>query len=275
VVYIDSIITSAIFGRCSRKASGKKFKIRVLSNVGVEEYLNHTTLIAMKEMFNYYHRRFNCPSTSSNAAWYMMATADLATKMWDEFPVLRKNFGMKETLEWFDSMINEISVSNLNYRILRAYSLLIIKHSSVRLTVVGTYDGCPEFGVKATRNLLQDEFIYELAGLIPTDGLAAHSNLSTVTPHPDQGEGTESRVLFGPIRYINHHCTSYNVQVCKLSSSVITYHVIFTVYSTPRQLWLYYPSSKACTEGRRVICKLWSRLVWRRTVPLQCLQKIG
>lgn len=72
-----------------------------------------------------------------------------------------------------------------------------------------------EFGVEACRKFCKGEYIYELVGLEPIDGSARHTELSVIVPHIDQGEALEPRVLFGPIRFINHHCKKYNVEVSK------------------------------------------------------------
>lgn len=75
-----------------------------------------------------------------------------------------------------------------------------------------------ELGVKASRSFGKGEYIYELVGHIPIDSLAEHTELSVIEPHVDQGEVLERRVFFGPIRFINHHCKLYNVQVSKCHS---------------------------------------------------------
>jgi hypothetical protein len=102
----------------------------------------------------------------------------------------------------------------------------------VRLKVIKTADSRREFGVKATRAFRTGEYIYELAGLVPTENLAEHTNLSLVVPHVDQGEVLEPRVFFGPIRFINHHCVSYNVQVSKSHPKLPVRHLNFTVRPT-------------------------------------------
>jgi len=73
-----------------------------------------------------------------------------------------------------------------------------------------------EFGVEAARNFCKGEYIYELVGHVPIDSLAKHTDLSVTVPHVNQGEALEPRVLFGPIRFINHHCKQYNVEVSNL-----------------------------------------------------------
>ena len=84
----------------------------------------------------------------------------------------------------------------------------------LKLTTIGEKK---EFGVEASRKFSKGEYIYELVGLVPMDGSENHSELSAITPHIDQelGEALEPRVLFGPIRLINHHCKQYNVEVSK------------------------------------------------------------
>jgi hypothetical protein len=86
--------------------------------------------------------------------------------------------------------------------------------------------------MEASRAFRPGEYIYELAGLVPTDNLAEHTNLSVITPHVDQGEVLEPRVLCGPIRFINHHCVSHNVQVGKSHSTILARHLNFAVCFT-------------------------------------------
>jgi hypothetical protein len=105
-------------------------------------------------------------------------------------------------------------ISHLSYRVLRAYSFLYLKHSDVKLKAT-TIRQRKQFGVEACRKFCTGEYIYELVGLVPIDGKAKHTELSVTTPHIDQGEALEPRVLFGPIRFINHHCKDSNVEVSK------------------------------------------------------------
>jgi len=134
--------------------------------------------------------------------------------------------------------------------------------------VIKTHNKKREFGVKACRVFHVGEFIYELAGLVPKDNLADHSNLSCILTHVDQAEPLEDRVLFGPIRLINHHCTGSNIQVCKCYSIIPTGHLNCAVCHTVWKLCIYY---QANTSRRGAVCKLWPWLVQRKRVPMQQL----
>ncbi|KAF8230697.1 hypothetical protein L208DRAFT_1060441, partial [Tricholoma matsutake] len=159
----------------------RDFPIRSLSRDRIEESLDMKTKLQMKQMYDAYKKRLG----HGGAAWYMTITSDLATKMWNSFEILCGGEDSKETLVWYVKVIS-------NKR---------------------------EFGIEASRAFQPGEYIYELVGLVPTDNLADHTNLSVVTPHVDQGEALEPHVLFGPIHFINHHCVSHNVQYVPLHGS--------------------------------------------------------
>src|SRR6266700_3081047 len=42
------------------------------------------------------------------------------------------------------------------------------------------------------------------------------SKLSVIIPHHCQRQGTEERVFFGPLRFVNHLCKGYNIVVSQL-----------------------------------------------------------
>jgi len=215
VVYLDSIVTTVMFERNFLTLSGLNSRIQVLSERRVvDENLDEDNRLHMEELYQAYQKRFETISGTVWAAWYMTTTADLASKLWDGFELLRCE--EKDTLQWFATNFWHLVklISHLSNRVLRAYSLLLLKCSDVRLklTSIGMKE---EFGVLASRKFFPGEFIYELVGLVPIDGLASHTELSVTMPHIDQGETVEPRVLFGPIRFINHHCDEYNVQVSK------------------------------------------------------------
>jgi hypothetical protein len=91
---MDSLVTTALFARSS--ASRKKCPIRILSKDEVEKTLGKETREQMQQLYEIYKKRFDL----GGAAWYMTVTADLATKMWEKFEILREG-GTKETLLWF------------------------------------------------------------------------------------------------------------------------------------------------------------------------------
>lgn len=71
------------------------------------------------------------------------------------------------------------------------------------------------FGIIARKFIKKDESIYELIGLMPGDDKAARTDLSVIQPHPDQNQSKRAhRVLFGPVRFLNHLCHSSNAAVC-------------------------------------------------------------
>lgn len=93
-----------------------------------------------------------------------------------------------------------------------SYTLPLLSGSAVRLKVV-ELGGNRQLTVVAKRLLLKGEFIYDLIGLIPMDSVTQHSRLSEIFPHPCQPAIREERVLDGPIRFLNHSCHGYNVEV--------------------------------------------------------------
>ncbi|KAF8221993.1 hypothetical protein L208DRAFT_1324861 [Tricholoma matsutake] len=195
VVHIDSLVISAIL-------MPRDFPIHSLSRDRIEESLDMKTKLQMKQMYDAYKKRLG----HGGAAWYMTITSDLATKMWNSFEILWGGEDSKETLFKL-------------HRILRAYTAVILDSSDMRVKVISNKR---EFGIEASRAFRPGEYIYELVGLVPTDNLADHTNLSVVTPHVDQGEALEPRVLFGPICFINHHCVSHNVQYVPLHGCAFT-----------------------------------------------------
>ncbi len=97
---------------------------------------------------------------------------------------------------------------------LLAYSMVIHPSSAVKLKVtrVGADLG---FSIFAARNIKYHEPIYELTGAMPGDSEAQHSELSAITPHEHHSlPDLDTRILFGPARFVNHLCKDFNVEVC-------------------------------------------------------------
>ncbi len=70
------------------------------------------------------------------------------------------------------------------------------------------------FSIFARRDLEACEVLYELVGLIPEDTRASHSQLSEIMPHQSQVvNARKGRILFGPIRFVNHDCITFNADV--------------------------------------------------------------
>lgn len=70
------------------------------------------------------------------------------------------------------------------------------------------------FGIFARVDLKRGEFIYELTGLLAADDEADRTELSVIQTKADDPKTLGySRVLFGPLRFINHQCTTPNAEV--------------------------------------------------------------
>lgn len=67
------------------------------------------------------------------------------------------------------------------------------------------------FGVRAAQNIQKGDYIYELSGLLAADGATPHTRLSESIPFGNAGQ--DRRVLFGPIRFVNHLCVHFNAEV--------------------------------------------------------------
>ena len=100
-------------------------------------------------------------------------------------------------------------------RCLMAYSMVINPLSPIKLVqrIIGPH-GPRGFGIIAQRSIQKNEYIYELPGMIAkTSRPSIQSNLSIIIPHHRQRQGTEERVFFGPLRFVNHMCKEYNIMV--------------------------------------------------------------
>lgn len=70
------------------------------------------------------------------------------------------------------------------------------------------------FGIFAKVGIRVGVLIWEALGVMPHDNETSHSNLSAVTVALGQNQPQgEERVLVGPLRMINHRCSSFNVEV--------------------------------------------------------------
>ena len=97
---------------------------------------------------------------------------------------------------------------------LLAYSMIIHPSCAVKLRVTRMGDTLG-FSIFATKDIKQNDSIYELTGAMPEDSKTPHSELSAITPHsdhclPDQA----THILFGPARFVNHLCKDFNIEVC-------------------------------------------------------------
>lgn len=79
-------------------------------------------------------------------------------------------------------------------------------------------DGERGFGIVAKRFIKEGEYIFELPGMIAkTSAPSLQTQLSMIIPHRRQKQGTTARVLFGPLRFVNHICKGFNVTVSRIS----------------------------------------------------------
>ena len=65
------------------------------------------------------------------------------------------------------------------------------------------------FGIRARVDLQADKWLFELAGLVPSNAYKDHTWLSAIK----RSNHCQSHLLAGPIRFINHICQTPNVQV--------------------------------------------------------------
>ena len=87
------------------------------------------------------------------------------------------------------------------------------------------------FGIVARRFLHKEEYIYELPGMIAKTSVPKiESMLSKIIPHTVQKQGSEERVFFGPLRFVNHQCEGYNVSVSFIVDHLL--HINITNYRT-------------------------------------------
>lgn len=127
-------------------------------------------------------------------------------------------------------------------RLIPAYAMVIQpKIASVRLK---TFRPQPDseslmFGIFTTEKIPAGTYIYELIGLMAQTQYENHSNLSEIYAHPDQNKGQGPRVLFGPIRFLNHECKLSNVEVRNVLDSCVRSFNIYCsllLYATPMLL---------------------------------------
>jgi len=102
VVYVDSIVTTIMFEKFFPTMQGLSSRIKVLSENVVDEILDGDNQLGMEEDYQGYRRRFEAKGQADLAAWYTTTTADLASKLWDKYEILRRcNSKGMDTLKWF------------------------------------------------------------------------------------------------------------------------------------------------------------------------------
>jgi hypothetical protein len=112
-------------------------------------------------------------------------------------------------------------------RCIAAYAMLVQPEASIRLRSVTMGPGQGYgFGLFARCDLPANYVIWEAIGMVPGDNLTAHSSLSCIKTCQGQNQrpGSE-RILYGPLRLVNHRCRTFNAEVRllpPLSSSHMT-----------------------------------------------------
>ena len=70
------------------------------------------------------------------------------------------------------------------------------------------------FAIRAATDIAEGTELRELVGLMPRDGRARHSEVSCIRPSSEHNQSSRvQRVLFGPIRFLNHICSNPNTEV--------------------------------------------------------------
>jgi len=109
-------------------------------------------------------------------------------------------------------MLIKIALFNA-HRCITAYTMVVNPASPIKLIqrLIGP-NGPRGFGITARRFIQKGEYLYELPGMIAkTSRPNIQSNLSIIIPHHRQQQGSEERVLFGPLRFVNHVCEGSNI----------------------------------------------------------------
>ena len=88
--------------------------------------------------------------------------------------------------------------------------------SAVKLSCIGMGQaGTLGLAIHATRSIPEGQRIHELVGLMPSDNRWPSSDVSRIKPSSAHNQSRRvERVLFGPIRFVNHVCATPNVEVC-------------------------------------------------------------
>lgn len=96
------------------------------------------------------------------------------------------------------------------------YALVLGPESPVRLLSVPMgQERRYGFGLFARQDIAAGTELWDVVGLMPTDDSDPHSDLSMITVAPGQNQRPgSSRVLFGPMRMLNHRCKTFNCEVC-------------------------------------------------------------
>ena len=170
-----------------------------------------------------YQKSKDCAQApGADATWYLHCMSSLAQALRSKFEALQT--APQEVLAWFAPTSAELfcwlNTALDIYRILAAYTTIILDSSDVKLLRIGKTD----FGVSAKRDFEPGEYIYELMGIMPIDSITLHSKLSVITPHPTHGQKSQWLAITGPLHLLKHRCQLFNAQV---SSDIYFLTVIY------------------------------------------------
>ncbi|KAF5335574.1 hypothetical protein D9611_003080 [Ephemerocybe angulata] len=93
-----------------------------------------------------------------------------------------------------------------------AYGALLNPRSQVKLKVIPMDTVTKGFSLFARRDIPKGSYVWEAMGMVPADNASTSTLLSTTETTAEQNQPSgEERVLYGPVRMINHRCKTYNV----------------------------------------------------------------
>lgn len=111
------------------------------------------------------------------------------------------------------------------------------------------------FSIRATRDLVAEEMLYPLIGLLASDSTAEHSHLSELRPHlsqvQEQAETEKPRVLIGPLRFINHACNSFNAQFIPINSTLSFVVCTTKAIKSGQEVFVNYEKKVKATTARK------------------------
>ncbi|KAF7426604.1 hypothetical protein PC9H_008973 [Pleurotus ostreatus] len=205
VTSLDPILIAAILGKHSMRTSGKRPPPLAIANPQRLSADQSETLRAL----------FQGACESSKPMYrledYQSAMVDCAQRMSSHLQDWEMISGKEEplarqTLIW----------------LLNAYGVLVQPWSGVTIGI-RSIGGHKQFGLVANRDLVANQYLQELLGMVPCDiGTIPFTDLSVITPHPytlETFQPGERRPYFGPMRFANHHCTRDNAMWCAVQDT--------------------------------------------------------
>ncbi|KAF8970779.1 hypothetical protein BDZ97DRAFT_1651914 [Flammula alnicola] len=199
VIAVDSIVICSLYGQLPRKRDPHQHEIQTLAT---EFELDLKTKTSLYDIFEGGKKNldFNNPDK------YMETARKMAAAMFRESSLLKRaGSDSASVIEWC----------------IAAYAMIINPESTVKLSVIALGpERITGFAIHANRMIKKGEQIYELVGLMPKDNKTKHSELSCVKPNPSQNQSPRvERVLFGPIRFINHVCEIPNAEYIAITDT--------------------------------------------------------